>query len=175
MWRFESESSASTDALNARRRNRFHTDPVPHTDPIPAEFTRLHSGELRIWFLVNTFVKEQSRTRGALWARRGAPLGAAPAVSQQTRFLPAAPEPPGLPCSLLTRNPSFTCHTERPGISCLHPPTVPSFSAAPSPRQPRAARCTPRPSGLATGGTVIETRPSLYFILSIVWRNTNEI
>ena len=105
VWRFESESSASTDALNARRRNRFHTDPVPHTDPIPAEFTRLHSGELRIWFLVNTFVKEQSRTRGALLGPPRRPPGATPAVSQQTRFLPAAPEPPGLPCPLLTRNP----------------------------------------------------------------------
>ena len=48
---------------------------------------------------VNTFRKEQF-TQGtrALLSLPRRPLGATPAVSDQTRFLPTAPEPPGLPC-----------------------------------------------------------------------------
>ena len=116
------------------------------TQPFGRVYSAPLSGELRIWFLVNTFVKEQSRTRGALLGPPRRPPGATPAVSQQTRFLPAAPEPPGLPCPLLTRNPtSFTCHTDDQASAAST--TVPFLLHA-SPRQPLQ---TQRPCSRRTG------------------------
>ena len=106
---------------SARRRNRS----TGQTQPFCCSFTASRS-RLRMWFS-ETLLRKEQFTQGirALLSLPRLPLGATPAVSDQTRFLPTAPEPPGLPCP-----PPFLTHPKPrvlhviPTASTIRPPPI---------------------------------------------------